>query len=87
MAKRPKKTQANMEPAGNAAGLSPLVDKEGLQALLGISRETVARMLDSGLLPQPKRVSRSLRWDREEILNLWRQGKLEGPGPDARSAS
>ncbi|NOT01455.1 MAG: helix-turn-helix domain-containing protein [Phycisphaerales bacterium] len=54
-----------------------LVPVETVAELLGVSTRTVWRMRDSGELPRPIRVSRSLlRWRLSEIVRYMRSGAM-----------
>ncbi len=46
-----------------------LVDCEDVSKLLSCSTEHVRRLSDAGKMPQPRRLGRSIRWVRSEIVS------------------
>lgn len=39
--------------------------------LVGVSVRTLYRLISEGRFPKPRKVGRSTRWDRLEVLNWW----------------
>lgn len=47
--------------------LEPMADIATVEATLGVSRSTIARMCDRGEFPRPIRVGRQRRWRIDDI--------------------
>jgi excisionase family DNA binding protein len=55
---------------------SPLIDRRGVAELLGCSESTVDNLRKRGELPQPVRIGRLVRYDRDAVL-----AQIRGGGP------
>jgi excisionase family DNA binding protein len=60
--------------APDADALPPLlIDIKQVAKLLDLSEKSVQRMRDSGKLPKPKKLGRSIRWRYADILKFVEQ--------------
>jgi excisionase family DNA binding protein len=82
----PTTTHRRPRDATTAAGLPPILCVEELAALLRVNRKTAYEAVSQGRIPGARRIGRTIRIDRDAVLEWLRgQGSLSASPPSRRS--
>ena len=71
-------TPETLSHEGRTAGLEPLLDVRGAGAVLGISRPTVYRLVERGVL-RPIRIGRGIRFAPADVRELIEHQRESAP--------
>ena len=75
-------SQSEIRKAGELRAEAALIDVDAVARMLSCSTEHVRRLSDAGRMPAPRKLGRSVRWSRSEII-AW----IDDGCPDCRRGS
>jgi len=67
-------TSSTATQTANSADAAELIDVREVARLLGVSAKHARRLADRGAMPAPLRLSRLVRWRRDQVLDWIRSG-------------